>query len=64
LCQQVADEVLLTYDEAEEVKELAREYGFQMRLVLMKNTHHATLRALAWLAELPVMRDERGIYHV
>ncbi|OAN47611.1 DNA methyltransferase [Chloroflexus islandicus] len=70
LCRQVAGEVLLTYDEAEEVKELAREYGFQMRLVPMKNTHHATLRELvigrdlAWLAELPVMREERGIYHV
>lgn len=70
LCQQVAGEVLLTYNEAEEVKELAREYGFQMRLVPMKNTHHATLRELvigrdlAWLAELPVMREERSIYHV
>ncbi|WP_157044835.1 hypothetical protein [Chloroflexus aggregans] len=56
--------MLLTYDEVEEVEELAREYGFQMRLVPMKNTYHATLRELAWLAGLPVMRDERGIYHV
>lgn len=70
LCQRVAGEVLLTYDEAEEVKELAREYGFQMRLVPMKNTHHATMhelvigRDLAWLAELPVMREERSIYNI
>lgn len=64
MCRQVAGEVLLTYDEVEEVEELAREYGFQMRLVPMKNTYHATLRELAWLAGLPVMRDERGIYHV
>ncbi|WP_322513655.1 DNA adenine methylase [Chloroflexus sp.] len=68
ICQHVAGDVLLTYDEAEEVKELARAHGFQMRLVPMKNTHHATLRELvigrdlAWLDELPVIREERGTY--
>ncbi|MCS6887432.1 MAG: DNA adenine methylase [Chloroflexus sp.] len=69
ICQHVAGDVLLTYDEAEEVKELARAHGFQMRLVPMKNTHHATMRELvigrdlAWLDELPAIREERGTYH-
>ncbi len=53
MCQQVADEVLLTYDEAEAVEELAREYGFQMRLVLMKKyplCHAARIGVARWVA--------------
>lgn len=37
---------LMTYDEAEEVKEMARRCGFQMCLIPMKNTHHAIMREL------------------
>ncbi len=57
--------MLLTYHE-EEGKELARAHGFKMRLVPMKNTHHATMyelvigRSLAWLDNLPVIREGRG----
>ena len=32
----------MMYDNAEEVKELARKPNFKMRLIPMTNTHHAT----------------------
>jgi DNA adenine methylase len=47
---------LMTYDHSEEVKSMARRYGFDMRLVPMKNTHHANMhelvigRHLEWIA--------------
>lgn len=46
LCQSVKGDFLMTYDNAEEVKTMAREHGFQMRLIPMKNTHHATMEEL------------------
>lgn len=60
----------MTYDEAEEVKEMARRHGFQMRLIPMKNTHHATMRELvigrdlSWLDELPAIHESRDGYSV
>jgi len=48
-------DVLLTYDNAPEVAELAARHGFDIRTVAMKNTHHATMtelligRNLQWL---------------
>ena len=36
----------MTYDNADEVKDLARKHGFQMRLIPMKNTHHAKMEEL------------------
>lgn len=45
-CESLKGEFLMTYDNAEEVKKLARRHGFQMRLVPMKNTHHATMEEL------------------
>lgn len=59
----------MTYDEAEEVKEMARKHGFQMRLIPMKNTHHATMmelvigRDLSWLDDLPAVSETRAKYH-
>ncbi len=49
-----AGDFLMTYDDAEELHELASQYGFDTRLVAMKNTHHAEMtelligRSLAW----------------
>lgn len=37
---------LITYDDAEEVRELARTYNFDMQTVAMKNTHHSTMQEL------------------
>lgn len=70
LCERLQGDFLLTYDEADEVKELVRRHNFQMRLIPMKNTHHATLkelvigRDLSWLDELPVVRETIADYRV
>ena len=55
LCADVCGDFLMTYDNADEVKNMARRYGFDTRLVPMKNTHHATMdelvieKDLAWM---------------
>ena len=62
VCELLAGDFLMTYDDAEEVKKMARRHGFQMRLIPMKNTHHATMtelvigRDLSWLDEMPAIR--------
>lgn len=38
--------VMLTYDDALEVRELAAQYGFRVEEVPMKNTHHTVIREL------------------
>lgn len=42
----VAGDFLMTYDDAEGVRELARKYGFDTELVAMKSTHHAEMTEL------------------
>ena len=37
---------LMTYDDTEEVRELARAHGFAVKTVAMKNTHHAKMNEL------------------
>ncbi len=55
LASRVAGDVLLTYDDADEVQLLADEHEFETRAVAMKNTHHAKMtelligRNLDWL---------------
>jgi len=55
ICGSLTGEFLMTYDESDEVKEMARKHGFQVRCIPMKNTHHTTMRELvigrnmAWL---------------
>lgn len=47
---------LMTYDDTEEVRELARRHGFSVKAVAMKNTHHVKMnellisRDITWLA--------------
>jgi DNA adenine methylase len=68
MCESLAGDFLMTYDESDEVKEMARRHGFQMRLIPMKNTHHATMlelvvgRDLSWLDELPVVHEDKIAY--
>ncbi len=56
----------MTYNEAEEGKEMALQRGFQMRLIPMKNTHHARMRELvigkdlSWLDGLPAINELRA----
>ena len=37
---------LMTYDDADEVRALARKFRFESRSVAMSNTHHATMKEL------------------
>ncbi len=55
LTSNLQGDFLMTYDDAEAVRELGRKYNFEMRTVAMKNTHHAEMtelllgRSLDWL---------------
>lgn len=42
----LAGDFLMTYDNAEPVRELAKKYGFDTQEVAMKNTHHAVMSEL------------------
>lgn len=42
----LSGDFLMTYDEAEEVREMAVKRGFDTQLVSMKNTHHALMNEL------------------
>jgi len=70
ICESLRGDFLMTCDEAEEVKEMARKHGFQMRLIPMKNTHHTTMRELvigrdlSWLDELPAIHEPKVRYSV
>jgi DNA adenine methylase len=50
------------------VKQLARTHGFAMRLIAMKNTHHAAMkelvidRNLSWLDDAPVVHEKLTRY--
>lgn len=50
----VRGDVLMTYDDAEPIRELAAEFGFETHKIPMKNTHHSLMyelligRDLAW----------------
>ena len=53
--EKVAGDILLTYDDAPDVRTLATRHSFKVECVAMKNTHHAKMtelligRSLAWL---------------
>jgi len=63
LCESVKGDFLMTYDNADEVKEMARNHGFQMRLIPMTNTHHATMeelvigKDLTWMDSYPAVHE-------
>ena len=54
--ERVAGDVLLTYDDARDVRELAARYSFELECVAMKNTHHARM------TELLIGRDLRWLH--
>ncbi len=64
----VKGDFLMTYDNADEVKTMARKHGFQMRLVPMKNTHHATMKELVigkdlkWMDRHPAVHEPVAEY--
>ena len=66
ICESLKGDFLITYDDADEVKDLARKHGFQMRLIPMNNTHHATMfelvigRDLRWMDAYPAVKEPNG----
>lgn len=70
LCESINGDFLMTYDNAEEVKFMARDHGFQMRLIPMKNTHHKTIeelvigKDLSWLDRYPTVHEPLIKYKV
>jgi len=45
----VRGSVMMTYDDAPEVREMAQRHGFRIETVPMKNTHHAIIQELLLL---------------
>ncbi len=68
ICESVAGDFLMTYDNADEVKQLARKHGFQMRLIPMTNTHNTTMeelvigKNLAWMDRYQTVHDPSETY--
>lgn len=68
LCASIKGDFLMTYDHAEEVKQMARRHRFEMRLIPMTNTHHATMselvigRDLSWMDGLPAVHEPQAQY--
>ncbi|MBI4684715.1 MAG: DNA adenine methylase [Nitrospirae bacterium] len=68
LCETLKGNFLMTYDNAEEVKKMARNHRFEMRLVPMNNTHHATMeelvigRDLSWMDAFPAVHEPQSEY--
>ncbi len=54
-CESLNGDFLMTYDNSDEVRELARRHGFKTKAVPMKNTHHAEM------SELLIGRDLSGL---
>ncbi len=60
----------MTYDHAEEAKNLARKHNFQMRLIPMNNTHHAQIfelvigKNLSWLEDLQRVHEKQPDYSI
>jgi DNA adenine methylase len=70
ICESVRGDFLITYDNADEVKLMARAHGFQMRLTPMTNTHHATMeelvigKNLSWMDSFPAVHEPEVKYLV
>ncbi len=64
LCGTIKGDFLMTYDNADEVKKLARNYGFQMRLVPMKNTHNTIMEELVIGKNLSCMKHYPSVHEL
>ena len=68
ICEAIEGDFLMTYDNADEVKTMARNHGFQMRLIPMNNTHHATMeelvigKELSWMDQYAAVCEPPGEY--
>ena len=70
IAETLQGDFIMTYDHAEEVKNLTRDHNFQMRLIPMNNTHHAQMfelvigKNLAWLDDLQKVHEKRPDYSI
>lgn len=68
LCETIKGDFLMTYDNADEVKVMARRHNFQMRLIPMNNTHHATMeelvigKDLSWMDQYAAVHEPKVEY--
>jgi len=68
VCETLKGDFLMTYDNAEEVKKMARLRGYQMRLISMTNTHHTTMEELviggdlSWMDGFPAVHEPVAKY--
>ncbi len=66
-CTMLKGDFIMTYDNAPEVRELARKYDLQAKPIAMKNTHHAEMtelvigRDLSWMAGIERVLEKRAI---
>lgn len=70
ICKKLKSDFLMTYDNADEVKRMARSHEFQMRLIPMTNTHHAVMeelvigKDLSWMDGFPAVHEPEAIYAI
>ncbi len=68
VCESLQGDFIMTYDMADEVKNLARKHGFEMKPIAMQNTHHAEMtelvigRDLSWMSDTLMIREKRDVY--
>ncbi len=68
LCTSIQGDFIMTYDNASEVKELSKRYGFQVKPIPMKNTHHAAMTELVvgknlnWMKGIERVLEEQAQY--
>lgn len=53
----ISGDFLMTYEDSPEIRNLAMRYGFQMRLVTMRNAHHVRMNELLISRDLTWIRD-------
>ena len=67
-CEKLKGDFIMTYDNAEEVKNLARKHQFMAKSIPMKNTHHAAMtelvigRDLSWMRGIDRVLENRTEY--
>ncbi len=70
ICESLQGSFVITYDGAEEVKQMARRSGFEMKLITMTTTHHAAMkelvigRNLSWMDDAPVIGEKAENYAI
>jgi DNA adenine methylase len=70
LCSELKGDFIMTYDNALEVRELAKKHGLQAKPISMKNTHHMEMtelvigRDLGWMEGVTLVFEGQAKYGV